>query len=100
MGIPIVTFPHFADQWSNGTMIVENGLGVELYNKIKYTLDFEEVIQIREPVFGVDKVVTVFNEILNNPKYKMNAEKLQAISRGINGREIAVKTIENVYKNG
>ncbi|XP_042887611.1 UDP-glycosyltransferase UGT5-like [Penaeus japonicus] len=62
---PVVALPIFADQPKNAMNIQKRGLGVVLV--------WEEL--------SVDIIVNAIQEVMNNPKYKRNAEEVRSVVR-------------------
>nr|XP_027223434.1 UDP-glucuronosyltransferase 2B14-like [Penaeus vannamei] len=62
---PVVALPIFADQPKNAMAIQKHGLGVVLV--------WEEL--------SVDLIVNSIQEVMNNPKYKRNAEEVMSVVR-------------------
>ena len=50
-----------------------------------------------QPVFDEKKVEEVFREILSEPKYRQNIEKLQLQARMTKGRRRVVELVEQAY---
>lgn len=100
MGIPVVAWPHFADQPVNANLLIDAGAGVMLCNKTRMSTEMAEQITYREKEFDSEKVYEVFSEILKNPRYKMGIDKLSLFSNTHGGLDLAVKTVENTYITG
>ena len=100
-GKPIVAFPHFIDQIPNAAELEKRKVAVILHTKPdKFETDFEEMKTYRDEKFDDKKVYTVFKEILENPIYAENMQRLQKIQKSSGGRRLAVKTIEDVAEVG
>ena len=48
------------------------------------------MLTFHDPVFDAKKITEVFNEVLHNPIYTKNAQKLKLISQTTGGRDLVV----------
>ena len=56
-----------------------------------------EMRTFKDPIFDAAKITKIFNEILSNPEYRQNMERLRLIQMTSGGVELATKTIEKEY---
>ena len=99
-GVPVITWPHFGDQQPNSECLIRNKVGIALTNKIRVSKKIAENITFKDPIFDAAKITEVFNEILNNPMYRKNMQRLRLIQMTTGGSELAATTIEKEYLNG
>ena len=86
------------DQHVNSDLITHQKAGVELYNKEHMNpFDFEANLTYKDPAFDHTKVETCFNQILKDPIYKQNIQKLQAMSKMTQGRKRFAQIVEEVH---
>ncbi len=50
-GVPMVTWPHFADQFENSDVLVNAGIAIKLHGTRRYQLNEGEFTTARKPVF-------------------------------------------------
>jgi glucuronosyltransferase len=84
-GVPLLGFPLFGDQGMNIERAVQKGYALSL-----------EIESINEENFG-----NALNELLTNPKYKMNAERFASISKDrlVNPKDSVVYYTEHVIRH-
>ncbi|XP_008197586.2 UDP-glycosyltransferase UGT5 [Tribolium castaneum] len=85
-GVPMIGIPIFGDQKSNIATVAKRGYCINL--------PFTELTE--------EKLSKALNEILNNPKYRKNAQKLSQImhDRPVKALDEAVFWIEHVIRHG
>lgn len=99
-GVPIVCWPHFADQHDNSKTLVSAGVGIELYNKQELDPAKMLLMTIPNQVFDATKVTATFKEALSNPSYQKACQRLQAQVKTSGGIDLAIQTIERAYISG
>jgi len=99
-GVPCVTMPHFADQFSNAKCYTDNKAGINLTKVDRNDTDFSKLLTYKDPIFTEEECFKAFHEILNNPMYKANVLKMRMQSLSTGGRELACQTIERTYIAG
>ena len=100
MGVPAVVFPHFGDQHVNAANLKKAGAAVTLFDKIRLTKEWDEIVSYKNPCFDSNHVKSVFEKVLKDPKYKENMMKLKTQSLATGGRDLYVKTVERHYIAG
>ena len=85
-GVPMITFPVFADQHSNAKRVEYKKLGL--------------CMELRN--FNADELVSNIQELINNPIYRSNAKKVSAMlkDRPMSPAEESAYWIEQVMKFG
>ncbi|XP_072381210.1 UDP-glycosyltransferase UGT5-like [Diabrotica undecimpunctata] len=83
--VPVLVLPIFADQFRNGILVEENGLGLNL-----------PIRTVTEPAL-VDKI----DRIMSDSKYKENMQKRSKLfrSRPVNPLDLAIFWVEYVAEN-
>jgi len=98
-GLPVVTWPHMGDQSPNSECLIRNKVGISLYSKMRVSKKIDDNLTFKEPIFDSKKITEVFNEVLKNPMYRQNMQKLKLQQMTSGGTELAVRTIEAEYIN-
>ncbi|TKR96935.1 hypothetical protein L596_010880 [Steinernema carpocapsae] len=84
-GTPVIAVPLFVDQLFNGAMAMEKGLGVSIS---RFNLTEKSITE-------------ALNEVLSNPKYRLNAKQISKMLRTqpFTARDIFVKNVEYLVEN-
>ena len=98
--VPVLCFPHFADQPINAKQLIDAGAALMLYENKTKSLEAAKTATVLNPAFDEEKICTLFKEIVENPKYKTNMIKLRAQSGMSGGSDLVVRTIEQTYISG
>jgi len=112
-GKPVVVLPFFADQMANANLLIKTGCAttvttIPTVTNVDFTgnstyarADAGFWKRLRCSTLTVDGVVEGCSRLLTDPKYKVAAKKLQALSSGPGmGRAFACKLIEHAGKHG
>jgi len=67
-----VAWPHFADQQPNADSLVEAGVAITLWGKMRMSKKIDDMITFKQPIFDAAKITKIFNEIMDDPKYRNN----------------------------
>jgi len=78
-GVPVVTWAHFADQQPNSDCFIENKAGIALWSTMRMESKVEDNLTFKQPIFDAAKITKTFNEVLNNPMYRENMQRLNFI---------------------
>lgn len=93
-GVPVVAFPHFADQFGNADLMIKAGAAVEL-GRNKFTMKTEDAVTIKKPIFDEEHVCKVFKEAMTK---KEGMKKLQTLCSITGGSNLACDVIEQAYQ--
>ena len=96
----MICLPHFGDQGFNAQLIVDNEIGISLIDPKMARRQLEPDIKWEKELFTYQDVHDKMQDILTNPKYKVNIKRMQRLCKSTGGRTLAADTIENIFFTG